>query len=144
MSIENSTIQEEDAERTDNQKQTNELVKNLTDPKENFDKVEEVMADLQVIMSIEDPEIQKKAMQVFIKKRLKELEKEVPEKQNTLSLIGNRTEGKFIHPETEIKRSWTVDGFKVNDPEIYTVLLENFRKFYKHWNNPNLRSITGH
>lgn len=143
MSIENPTTLQEQSENP-TQKRADELAGNLAEPKEKIEKVEEVMADLQVIMNIEDPEIQQQAMQVFIEKRLKELQKEVPEKQNTLSLVGNRAEGQFIHPETEIKRSWMVDGFKVNDPEIYTVLLENLRKIYKHWNKPNLRQITGH
>ncbi len=126
------------------QNQKNKLMDSLEKPEEKIDKLEEIMVDLETIIEIEEPETQKQAIQVFIEKRLEELEKEVSEKQSILSLVGNKAEDQFIHPETEIKRNWMFDGFNVNDPEIYTVLLENFGKFYKHWNKPNPRSIIGH
>ncbi len=126
------------------QNQKNKLTDSLEKPEEKMDKLEEIMVDLQAIMETEEPEAQKQTTRVFIEKRLEELKKEIPEKQSTLSLIGNKAEGQFIHPETEIKRNWMVDGFNVNDPEIYTVLLESFGKFYKYWNKPNPRSIIGH
>lgn len=106
--------------------------------------VEIILARLRIIMDIEDPEEQEKEMRKFIKERLKELEREIPQEQDTLSLLINRAEGQFIHPETEIKRSWMVDGFKVNDPEIYITLLHNCRRFYNLWNKPNLRTVIGH
>ena len=120
-----------------------------TNNQENFDedkinKTEEVIQEIQSFLSIENLEMQKEIIQKFIEKRLQQLQKECPEKQKTLSLTGSKAEGQFILPDTEIKRSWIVDGFKINDPEIYNVLLQTFGKFYKHWNNPNLRSITGH
>ena len=112
--------------------------------KEKIDKVEVIIADIQSIMDIENVDIQKKAIVTFIQKRLWELEQESTEKIERLSLLTNTAEGKFINPETEIKRSWLVDSFKINDPDIYQILLENFSKFYKHWNKPSLRAIITH
>ncbi len=112
--------------------------------KEKTEKVEEVLADLQLILDIEDPEIQEQAVQTFVDKRLQELSKEVPEKQPTLSLVGNKSQGEFIHPETEIKRSWIVDGFKVNDPDIYKSLLKSFTDIHNEWNKRQTRSVIGH
>ncbi len=105
---------------------------------------EEILADIQDILLIEDVELQEETMNTYIGKRLKELGEEVPEKQKMLSLINSRAEGQFIHPETEIKRSLIVDGLKINDPDIYKYLLESFAKFYKSWNKPQLKSTTGH
>lgn len=74
-------------------------------------------------MDIEDVDIQKKAIVTFTQKRLWELEQESTEKIERLSLLTKTAEGKFINPETEIKRSWLVDGFK-------KLMIRKFIKYY--------------
>lgn len=122
--------------------------KSMHAPQENIkqktDKLEEILADLKVILDSENTELREQAIGVLINKRLSELQNESAEKQERISLAGNRIEGNFINSETEIKRNIIFDCFKLNDPEIYKYLLNRFYKLYKSWNKPKLRDIVGH
>ena len=69
MSIEDPITEQEQINGVDNPKSIEELGTNLPDHKEKIDKAVEVMADLQVIMNIENHELQKQAIKVFVEKR---------------------------------------------------------------------------
>ncbi len=101
----------------------------------------EILDNLQEIINIEDSETRKQTIQVFINKRLSELLKNATKETNLLSLRKNEAEGLFIHPKNKIERIPICDGFKINDPEIYTILLKNLEKFYKNSKKQNLKQI---
>lgn len=109
-----------------------------------INKFESTLNNLQQILDIENSEVQEKALKTFINSRLNELQTETLAQQAPLSLVGNRIEADFINPETDIKRNWLVDSLNLNDPEIYTYLLNSVSNFYKQWNKPNLRNIVGY
>jgi hypothetical protein len=117
--------------------------KNKIESLEKKENIDESLADIQLILNIEDHETQEKAMDILIEKRLHELLKEAPVKQKQLSTISlsNETQSDFIHSETEIKRNMMVDGFKINDTEIYKILLKTISEFYKKWDKPPIKSV---
>lgn len=107
------------------------------------DTLEETLADIQQIIEIEDEEKRQEEMGRFIKIKLTELQKEHPPKA-PIALWNSKAESGFLHEETEIKRNIIVDPFKVNDPEIYTYLLDSFANFYTAWNRPAMRGVIGY
>lgn len=143
MSIDNPEKSNEFKKEDDKKNQENLIVLPET-IKNKLDKYEEALADLKILLDMDNEEVKEKIVKAFIEKRLKELEKEATNKKGVLSLVGNCAVGEFIDPETEIKRAYYLDGFHINDPEIYNVLLTTFAKFYKAWNKPQMNVLLGH
>lgn len=98
---------------------------------ERFKKTEQIFESLNKIVDIQDEQEQELAMQKIIDERLAELQQESPEKQKDFGT--KDVMGKFIHPETEIIKRYGFDTLKLNDPDVYKVLLEAFSAYHKTW-----------
>jgi hypothetical protein len=78
----------------------------------------------------------------FIDRRLGELQ-EGAKKVNTIShMVNNHHEG-FLIPTAEIKRTPFLDGFRINDPEIYSLLISTVKEFKQMpgWQSKTTREI---
>ncbi len=76
----------------------------------------------------------------FIENRFEDLEKHsAPE---TVSFLSKNHRG-YINSNSEIKRSYIVDGFKVNDKDIYSGLMDTFRNLKQNggWENRSTRDM---
>lgn len=68
------------------------------------------------------------------------LKKETKPNQLMISTF-KRKQKDFILPETEIKRQMFVDSFHINDPEIYDILIKQFKQIYEKRKNSQTRMI---
>lgn len=68
------------------------------------------------------------ATQGFISRRLGELQKSAKNVNTISHMVNNHHEG-IIIATAEIKRTPFLDGFKINDPEIYSLLINTIKEF---------------
>lgn len=64
----------------------------------------------------------------FINQRLEELQKSAKNVNTISHMVNNHHEG-IIMPNAEIKRTPFLDGFRINDPEIYGLLISTIKEF---------------
>lgn len=105
---------------------------------------DQLLSDIESIVSEVDSTKREEQTSQFIDKRMNELIGSC--KPRVLSLVTGSVYKGFIHPETRIMRNFMVDAVRINDPELYKVLLESFRHFKENpaWQNRSMREIAQH
>ncbi len=101
---------------------------------------DQVLGKVDDLLKIEDDAERAKEISEFIDDRLKLLtENSTPQ---TFSVMSKPKRG-FLYPESGIKRSFIVDPFLVDDPEIYKQVIETFKEFRANpdWQGKTLREI---
>lgn len=95
---------------------------------------------LDQIVEIVDDEEYKQARDQFIEQRLAELQGTAKPKKFT---VFSPTYKGFIHPDSEIKPTIFLDGFKLDDDDIYVDLIDNVRAFKQdeRWKSKSVREI---
>lgn len=100
-----------------------------------------MLAEIERVTSEEDEQKRKESSEKLIATRMAELTGE--SKPKTLSLVAGSVHNGFIHPESRIMRNFLVDAVRIDDPQIYQVLLESFRQYRENpsWKNKSMREI---
>lgn len=101
---------------------------------------DEVLARIGGLLQIENDVEREEKTSDFIQERLKLLTTATMPKE--FSLISAPRKG-FLHPESRIRRNGMMDPFKVDDHEVYRLLLETFKEFKdnQNWQGKSLREI---
>lgn len=104
---------------------------------------DKILSEIESIISEKDETLRAERIDDFVNKRVAELT--ASSKIRTLTFangVGTIEEG-FIHPDTIIQRQVFVDGLKINDNEVYKVLIESFRQFKTEpgWASKSIREI---
>lgn len=133
----------------------NAILEDSSPPKSSVDEIaqpqkkdiplrDRLMAEMEVIVTEADDTKRGEQAGQFIEKRVAELMK--LSRPTTLSLVNGSVYKGFIHPETRIMRSFIVDAVRINNTEIYKVLLESFRQFKENpaWQSKSMREIAQH
>lgn len=110
-------------------------VDQITPPKESKKSL-----GLEKIVEIVDDKEYEQARDQFIEQRLAELQGTAKPKEFT---VFSQPYKGFIHPESEIKPTAFLDGFMLDDKDIYTDLVDNVRAFKQDekWKSKSVREI---
>lgn len=102
-----------------------------------------VLAEIESIVNEKDDTIRADRTEKFVSLRVAELTASSKGRTLTLANGVGTVESGFIHPDTIIQRQLFVDGLKIDDVEIYRVLIESFRQFKTEpgWANKSMREI---
>lgn len=106
----------------------------------NREQFEAILEQLQPFVEID--QLSKPQWQQFVAQRLEQLSVRTP--AQAISLMENPVFSGFIGPRIDIRRNFTVDPFRVDDPEIYQVLIDTIREFHASsgWKDRPLRQMT--
>jgi len=104
------------------------------------EEVDKILNKLEIILWIKDGSRQAEEIKKFVANRLTTLKKKTKLNQGMISTFKRKQED-FILPDTEIKRSIFVDSLHINDPEIYDIIIKQFKQIYEKWNNNQTRNI---
>lgn len=105
--------------------------------------IDEVLSRVDAVLSVESEEERSVKARELVDSRLKLLtENSSPAEISNLSkpYIG------FIHPESRIYRTFLVDPFHIDDPDLYIDLIKTFREIHNHpgYKDRSLREIVPH
>lgn len=100
-----------------------------------------ILAEIERIVGETDDKKREEISKEFIAARVEKLTSESEPK--TLSLVMGSVHSGFVHPESRIMRNFLVDAVRVDDPQIYQVLLDSFRQFRENpsWRDRSMREI---
>jgi len=107
---------------------------------ESESKRDEVLGKINNLLKEHDEESWQRGKAELISERLNELLEE--SQPARISLMDKAVHQGFIHPDSNVYRSLMVDPFRVDDPEIYSQLLDNMRKMqHSSWKERSTREL---
>lgn len=101
---------------------------------------DQILSKVDDLLQIQDETERVKKTAEFIDEWSKILTKHATPRE--FSLLSRQRKG-FLHPESGIRRTFIVDPFMVDDPEIYKLLIDTFREFKSSsgWKEKSLREV---